>query len=764
MMHTDTSIPIIAKELGIRDRQVGAVAELLSDGSTIPFIARYRKEVTESLDEVVVTAVRDRLNQLRDLHERRAAVLKSLETHGHLTDELHQKVLAAETMAALEDIYLPFKPKRRTRAVMAREKGLEPLAHLILEQKGIDPSGEAAAYVDPEKKVETSEDALAGARDIIAEIINENDETRSRLRNLFFTKAVIKSRVVIGMQETGAKFKDYFEWEEAVAKIPSHRMLAMRRGEKENVLILDISPEEKDATAIMEDVFVSGDGADSAQVKLAVVDGYRRLLSHSMETETRMLAKERADTEAIRVFAENLRQLLLSPPLGAKRVMGIDPGFRTGCKIACLDRQGTLLHHDTIYPHMSRDKALDDAAKLRSLCQRFRIEAIAVGNGTAGRETEAFVKTALSSEMIQVFMVNESGASVYSASEAAREEFPDHDLTVRGAVSIGRRLMDPLAELVKIDPKAIGVGQYQHDVDQTALKQALDDVVMSCVNHVGVDLNRASAQLLTYVSGLNAGIAKNIVLHRDTHGPFRDRKQLLKVPRLGPKAFEQSAGFLRIMDGENPLDASAVHPESYDIVDAMSKDLGMAVGDMMKKPDLRHQIDLSRYVTATVGIPTLNDILGELAKPGRDPRETFEAFSFTEGIDKIADLRQGMQLPGIVTNITAFGVFVDIGVHQDGLVHISQMADRFVKNPADIVKVQQKVIVSVLDVDMDRNRISLSMKKNPDPVEKDIGKKEEPRKRKSRPNRSGMDKDRKPGGKPVLHNSLTEALLKSGLK
>lgn len=760
-MHQDTSIITIAKELNIKDQQVAVVAALLSDGSTIPFIARYRKEAIGSLDEVAVTAIRDRLNQLRDLRERQETILKSLDKHGHLTDELRQKVLEAETMAALEDIYLPYKPKRRTRAVIAKEKGLEPLAHLILEQKGIDPSQEAIHYVDPEKQVETIEEALAGARDIIAEFINENNEARSRLRNLFFTQARIKSRVVVRMQEKGAKFKDYFEWKEPIAKIPSHRMLAMRRGEKENVLILGISPEEEDAIAILEDLFVKGDAADSAQVKLAVVDGYKRLLSHSMETETRLYTKERADNEAIRVFAENLRQLLLSPPLGAKRVMGIDPGFKTGCKVACLDRQGTLLHHDTIFPHMSQKKALEDTAKIQSLCKQFQIEALAVGNGTAGRETEAFFKAALPPGMIQVIMVNESGASVYSASEVAREEFPDHDLTVRGAVSIGRRLMDPLAELVKIDPKSIGVGQYQHDVDQASLKQALDDVVMSCVNNVGVDLNRASAQLLTYVSGLNAGIAKNIVIHRDTNGPFRNRKELLKVPRLGPKAFEQSAGFLRIMDGENPLDASAVHPESYDIVDAMAKDLDMTVTDMMKKPDLRNQIDLPRYVKAAVGIPTLNDILDELAKPGRDPREKFEAFSFADGIEKIGDLRKGMQLPGIVTNITAFGAFVDIGVHQDGLVHISQMADRFVKNPADIVKVHQKVTVTVLDVDMDRNRVSLSMKGAVDPLEKSTLK---TRVQKDRPRKPKLDKNRKREKKPVFQGPLAEALLKSGLK
>ena len=760
-MQIDTSMVTIAKELDINDQQVTAVASLLSEGATIPFIARYRKEATGTLDEVAVTAIRDRLNQLRDLQERRETILKSLDKHGHLTDELRQKVFGAETMGALEDIYLPYKPKRRTKAVIAKEKGLEPLALLILEQKGINPAQAAIEYVNPEKQVETVDDALAGARDIIAEFINENDEARSRLRNLFFNRAKIKSRVVADMEEKGAKFKDYFEWEEPIARVPSHRMLAIRRGEKEKVLIMDILPEEKDAIAILEELFVKGDASDSDQVKMAAIDGYKRLLSRSMETETRLYAKERADTEAIRIFVENLRQLLLSPPLGAKRVMGIDPGFRTGCKVVCLDRQGTLLHHDTIFPHMSPKKALEDTTKIQSLCKQFRVEAIAVGNGTAGRETEAFVKSIELPGTPQVIMVNESGASVYSASEVARDEFPDHDLTVRGAVSIGRRLMDPLAELVKIDPKSIGVGQYQHDVDQASLKQALDDVVMSCVNNVGVDLNRASAQLLTYVSGLNAGIAKNIVIHRDTNGPFKNRKALLKVPRLGPKAFEQSAGFLRIVDGENPLDASAVHPESYAIVDTMAKDLGTTVTDMMEKSDLRGQIDLPRYVTATAGIPTLNDILDELAKPGRDPRKTFEAFSFADGIEKIGDLRKGMQLPGIVTNITAFGAFVDIGVHQDGLVHISQMADRFVKNPADIVKVQQKVTVTILDIDMDRNRIALSMRQAVDPSEKAARK---AKVRNHRPRRPKQDKNRKREKEPVFQGSLAEALLKSGLK
>ena len=763
-MNNDTFISRIAEEQNINNNQVKAVASLLSEGATIPFISRYRKEATGSLDEVVVMAVRDRLNQLMELKERKEAILKSLEKHGHLTDELQEKVLAAESMTVLEDLYLPYKPKRRTRAIIAKEKGLEPLALIIFEQKGVNPVKEAESFIDPEKGVESVEDALAGARDIIAEIINENDKARARLRNLFFTKAVIKSRVASDMEEKGAKFRDYFDWEETVAGVPSHRMLAMRRGESEDFLNLDILPDEDEATAILENLFVNGEGDDSAQVKLAIKDCYKRLLSRSMETETRLHAKERADTEAIKVFVDNLRQLLLAPPLGAKRVMGIDPGFRTGCKLVCLDPQGKLLHFDTVYPHMSEKKALAETEKIKSLCEKFDIEVIAVGNGTAGRETEAFVKTVPFSKPVQVIMVNESGASIYSASEAAREEFPDHDLTVRGSVSIGRRLMDPLAELVKIDPKSIGVGQYQHDVNQKALKQSLDDVVMSCVNGVGVDLNRASAQLLTYVSGMNAGLAKNIVAYREDNGPFMSRQQLTKVSRLGPKAFEQSAGFLRIHDGENPLDASAVHPESYYIVDAMARDLETMVVDIIKKPDIRNQINVTKYVTDSVGLPTLNDILDELAKPGRDPREKFEAFSFADGIEKIEDLKPGMKLPGIVTNITAFGAFVDIGVHQDGLVHVSQMADRFVKNPADIVKVQQKITVSVLEVDLARNRISLSMKsqaeKSGTGVENPGLKKAKNRK----PKPKNKDKKNLSSGNAPFNNPLAEALIKSGLK
>lgn len=765
-MSSEILISKITKEQNLDINQVQAIVSLLEQDATIPFIARYRKEATGGLDEVAVTAVRDRLNQLNELNDRKKTVLKSLEKHGHLTDELQEKVLAAESIALLEDIYLPYKPKRRTKAVIAKEKGLEPLALIILEQKGTDPAMEAEPFIDPEKGVESLEDALAGARDIIAEIINENDKARAMLRNLFLTKAVIKSRVTPGMEEKGAKFRDYFDWDEPVVDVPSHRMLAMRRGEEEGFLTLDISPDKEEATAILENLFITGEKEDSSQVKLAIKDCYKRLLSRSMETETRVDAKEKAYTKAIKVFAENLRQLLLSPPLGAKRIMGIDPGFRTGCKIVCLDRQGKLIHYDTIYPHMSEKKALAEKEKIKSLCEKFEIEAIAVGNGTAGRETEAFVKAIPLSKPVRIIMVNESGASIYSASKAAREEFPDHDLTVRGAVSIGRRLMDPLAELVKIDPKSIGVGQYQHDVDQKALKQALDDVVMSCVNGVGVDLNRASAQLLSYVSGLNAGIAKNIIAYREENGPFISRKKLADVPRLGPKAFEQAAGFLRIPGGENPLDFSAVHPESYHIVYGMAKDLGATVVDIMKKTDIRNQIDVSKYVTDSVGIPTLNDILDELAKPGRDPRDKFEEFSFAEGIEKIEDLKPGMKLSGIVTNITAFGAFVDIGVHQDGLVHISQMADKFVKNPADIVKVQQKTTVTVLEVDLERNRISLSMK-SPAGNSGIDDKKLHMKKSKIRtPKSKQQEKIKKKTNdrNTPFNNPMAEALIKSGFK
>lgn len=705
----------IAGELGIAAGQVEATARLLGEGGTVPFIARYRKEATGSLDEVQITEIRDRLAQLAELDKRREAILKSLEERELLTDELAAKIAAADTLSVLEDVYLPFRPKRRTRAMVAREKGLEPLADMIFTQEAdLDPEAAAAAFVDAEKGVASVEEALAGARDILAERINESEEARSRMRAFFAEKAFFQSRVVPGKEAEGSRFRDWFDWEEPAAKAPSHRILAMRRGEKEEFLFLRVTPPEAEALAILLEMFVTGVGAASEQVRLAVEDGYRRLLCPAMETEIRLATKRRADVEAIRVFAENLRQLLLAPPLGQKRLLALDPGFRTGCKLVCLDAQGKLLHHDAIFPHLSERARGEAAERVRELAAKFQVEAVAVGNGTAGRETETFLREIGLPEAVSVVMVNESGASVYSASKIAREEFPDEDVTVRGAVSIGRRLTDPLAELVKIDPKAIGVGQYQHDVDQAALKQGLDDTVMSCVNAVGVEVNTASAALLTYVSGLGPSLAGRIVAWRDEHGPFSSREELKQVPRLGAKAFEQAAGFLRIRDGANPLDASAVHPERYGIVDRMASDLGCTLADLLANAEVRKRIDLSRYVTAEVGLPTLNDILAELARPGRDPREAFEAFRFAEGIEKIEDLQPGMKLPGIVTNLTAFGAFVDVGVHQDGLVHLSQLADRFVKTPGEVLKVRQAVEVTVLAVDLERRRISLSLKKKPD--------------------------------------------------
>ncbi len=705
----------IAGDLGIGKAQAEATAMLLGEGATVPFIARYRKEVTGTLDEVQITTIRDRLAQLAELDKRREAILKSLTERELLTDELKGRIDTAETLAILEDIYLPFRPKRRTRATVAREKGLEPLAQRIFAQEEtFDPLAEALAFVDPEKGVATPEDALAGARDIIAEWVNENEQARARMRAFFADKAVFQSKVIAGKEKEGDRYLDYFDWEEPASKAPSHRILAMRRGEKEEFLTLRVIPPEAEAISLLCPLFVKGEGPLAEQVRLAVEDCYRRLLASSMETEIRMGSKKRADAEAIRVFADNLRQLLLAPPLGQKRVLALDPGFRTGCKLVCLNAQGRLIHHETIYPHLS-DKDRETAAKrVLSLCEQLKIEAIAIGNGTAGRETETFLGTLGLPEAIQIVMVNESGASVYSASKIARDEFPDYDVTVRGAVSIGRRLMDPLAELVKIEPNAIGVGQYQHDVDQGELRQSLDDIVMSCVNAVGVELNTASSALLTYVSGLGPALAEKIVAWRNDHGPFASREELQNVPRLGAKAFVQAAGFLRILNGNNPLDASAVHPESYAIVDRMAEDLNCSVADLMRDEALRQKIDPARYVTGEIGLPTLNDILAELAKPGRDPRARFEAFRFADGIEKIEDLAAGMKLPGIVTNITAFGAFVDIGVHQDGLVHLSQIADRYVKDPGEILKVRQVVEVTVLAVDLERKRISLTLKTHPD--------------------------------------------------
>ncbi len=700
----------IANELGINIKQVSAAAELLEDGCTVPFIARYRKEATGSLDEVCITTIRDRLEQLMELDKRRQAILKSLEEREFLTEELSSAILAAESMAELEDIYLPYRPKRRTRAAIAREKGLEPLAEIIYEQGSLDPAIEARGFVDPDKGVASVEDALAGARDIIAEKINEDAAVRAATRRLFLEKAQARSRVIAGKETTGTKYQDYFDCSENISSAPGHRLLAMFRAEKEGVISLQIRPSEEEALELLDKLVIKARSEAARQVRLALEDGYKRLLAPSMETETRQEAKKRSDEEAIRVFAENLRELLLAPPLGAKRVLALDPGYRTGAKLVCLDAQGKLLHYDTIYPTQSQKMAEQAATTVKDLCRRFEIEAIAIGNGTGGRETEAFIRSLGLPKAVTVVMVNESGASIYSASKTAREEFPDQDVTVRGSVSIGRRLTDPLAELVKIDPKSIGVGQYQHDVDQAALKRSLDDVVMSCVNRVGVEVNTASKELLAYVSGLGPVLAKNIVSQRDGNGPFRSRKELLKVPRLGPKAFEQAAGFLRIRDGKNPLDASAVHPESYPIVEQFARDLGCSVTDLMEHEDLRKKLQPENYTTEKVGLATLRDIMAELAKPGRDPRDQFEAFSFAEQITSIEDVKPGMQLPGIVTNVTKFGAFVDIGVHQDGLVHISQLADRFVKDPAEVVKPQQKVTVRVLDVDTERKRISLSMR------------------------------------------------------
>ncbi len=701
----------ISTELNINPEQIKATSKLLDEGATVPFIARYRKEATGSLDEVEITNIRDRLTQLEDLEKRKETIIKSLKDQEKFSDKLKIEIDQAETMAVLEDIYLPFRPKRRTRATIAREKGLEPLAEELFAQEEIDPISEAAAYIDEEKGVESAEDALSGARDIIAEWINEDQEARARMRSYFAEKAIFNSKVLPDKETEAAKYRDYFDWQEPVAKAPSHRILAMRRGEKEGFLNLSIDPRDEEETyALLEAQFVRGNLPSSEQVKITTHDCYKRLLSHSMETEIRLETKKRADNEAIRVFGDNIRELLLASPLGQKRVMAIDPGFRTGCKLVCLDPQGKLIHFDTIYPLLSQKQKSESEKKVLGLCEKFHTEAIAIGNGTGGRETEAFIMALPLAEKVQVVMVNESGASIYSASAAAREEFPDQDVTVRGAVSIGRRLMDPLAELVKIDPKSIGVGQYQHDVDQKALGARLDDVVMSCVNAVGVEVNTASMQLLTYVSGLGPQLAKNIVAYRDEHGPYSSRKLLKKVPRLGAKAFEQAAGFLRIMGGENTLDASAVHPESYFIVESMAKDLHCSVNELIQDAELRKKIIKQDYVSDTVGIPTLNDILEELAKPGRDPRKEFESFAFAEEVQKMEDLQSGMKLPGIVTNVTAFGAFVDIGVHQDGLVHISNIANRFVKDPKDEVKVHQKVYVTVLDIDLERKRISLSMK------------------------------------------------------
>ncbi|MCP3943490.1 MAG: RNA-binding transcriptional accessory protein [Desulfobacteraceae bacterium] len=706
-------INTIRCDLGLSEKQVDAVITLLDQGCTIPFIARYRKEMTDSLDEVVIADIRDRVQTLKNLLSRKESILKSLRERLLLTPDLNLFIDQAASMTELEDFYEKYRPKKRTRAQVAREKGLEPLADFLLAQKKLDLLSEVQKFVCPDKSVSSVEEALAGARDIIAETVNEDPKVRAAVRELFFSKARIISRVKKGKEEEGSKFQDYFDWSEPAFKTPSHRVLAMLRGKNESILTVHLLPEEDLAITVVERFVLRHPSKTHPgirlEVQLAVKDAYKRLLSKSIEKESLGQLKLGADDQAITVFVTNLRQLLLSAPLGQKRVIAIDPGFRTGCKVVCLDSQGKLVHHDVIFPHdKGRARAMQLIVKL---VEQFKIEAIAIGNGTAGRETEVFIKEISLPKGLEVVMVDESGASIYSASAIAREEFPDHDITVRGAVSIGRRLMDPLAELVKIDPKSIGVGQYQHDVDQKLLRNALDDVVKSCVNQVGVEVNTASKDLLAQVSGLNSKIAANMIAHRNEHGAFTNRKQFLKVPRLGPKAFEQAAGFLRIQNGKNPLDKSGIHPESYDIVARMARQEGCKIEQLLHNAQGVAAIDLASYVTPTVGLPTLTDIINELASPGRDPRQSFQSFSFDGSIHKITDLTPGMSVPGIVTNVTAFGAFVDIGVHQDGLVHISQLADRYVKDPNEIISVRQQVRVRVLEVDVKRKRISLSMKK-----------------------------------------------------
>lgn len=701
---------MIARELNLQPWQVFNTIKLMEGGATIPFMARYRKEMTGSLDEVQLAAIRDRHLQLVELEKRREYILGSVQEQEKLTPELEKQIREATTLTALEDLYLPYKPKRKTRATIAREKGLEPLAKILMAQNPVDPEEKAEAFIDPEKSVNSAEEALAGARDIIAEWVNESLPAREQVRNLFTREAMISSRPVKGKELEGIHYQNYYDTTEQILRAPSHRILAMFRGEEEGFLRLDVEPAEEKAIARLNRIFLKGDNEAAHQVEMAVKDAYKRLLQPSMETEMRQLAKQKADDEAIKVFAGNLRQLLLAAPLGQKNVLAVDPGFRTGCKLVCLDRQGRLLHNETIYPHPPQSEVREAVAKVKNLVSAYGVEAIAIGNGTAGRETENFIRKIPFGRPLVSIMVNESGASVYSASAVAREEFPEYDVTVRGAVSIGRRLMDPLAELVKIDPKSIGVGQYQHDVNQQSLQHSLEDTVVSCVNQVGVELNTASKQLLSYVSGLGPSIAGNIVEHRNKNGAFRSRQELMKVKRFGDKAFEQAAGFLRIRDAENPLDRSAVHPESYDIVQRMADSLGCTVKDLMEQEELRKKIRPEQFVTQSAGLPTINDILQELAKPGRDPREQFDLFEFDNSINSIEDLKPGMVLNGIITNITAFGAFVDIGVHQDGLVHVSQMANRFVRDPNEVVKLTQKVRVKVMEVDVARKRISLSMK------------------------------------------------------
>lgn len=702
---------MIAAELKLPAHRIANTLKLLQGGATIPFISRYRKEATGGLDEVQIGDIQTRYEKLCELSKRKETVLSTIEEQGKLTPELKARISACWNATELEDIYLPFKPKRKTRAEAARAKGLEPLSLLLMMQKENNLAAKVRNFVKGEVKDE--EDALKGARDILAEQISEDERSRNLMRNQFQRQALIQSKVVKGKEaeEASAKYRDYFDFCEPLKKCSSHRLLALRRGESEGVLKVTIFPEDEDmCNERLQRLFVRANNECAHQVEEALTDAYKRLLKPAIETEFAALSKEKADEEAIRVFAENLRQLLLAPPLGQKRVMGIDPGFRTGCKVVCLDAQGTLLHNEAIYPHPPKSEYAQAARKIVKLVEQYKIEAIAIGNGTASRETEQFVTSQRYDREVQVFVVSEDGASIYSASKTAREEFPDYDVTVRGAVSIGRRLMDPLAELVKIDAKSIGVGQYQHDVDQTKLKASLDQTVESCVNLVGVNVNTASKHLLTYVSGLGPTLAQNIVDYRTENGPFESRRQLLKVPRMGAKAYEQCAGFLRIPQAKNPLDNSAVHPESYPIVEQMAKDLNCTVADLIKDKELRSKINLKKYVTDTVGLPTLTDILQELDKPGRDPRQKIQVFEFDKNVRTLDDLQEGMELPGIVTNITNFGCFVDIGIKENGLVHVSQLADRFVSNPADVVRIHQYVRVKVMSIDHERKRIQLTMK------------------------------------------------------
>ena len=702
---------MIAAAMKLQEHRVENTLKLLQGGATIPFISRYRKEATGGMDEVQISEINDRYEKLCELAKRKGTIISTIEEQGKMTAELKNRIDNCWDSTELEDIYLPFKPKRKTRAEAARQKGLEPLAIILMMQRENNLMAKVAQFVKGEVKDE--EDALKGARDIIAEQVNEDERARNQIRNIFTRQAIITAKVVKGKEkeEDAAKYRDYFDFSEPLRRCTSHRLLAIRRGEAEGILKVTISPEEDDeCTDRLERQFVRGNGECSAQVAEAVKDAYKRLLKPAIETEFSAISKEKADEEAIRVFAENLRQLLLAPPLGQKRVMGIDPGFRTGCKVVCLDAQGTLLHNEAIYPHPPKSEESLAARKIVKLVEQYKIEAIAIGNGTASRETERFVTSQRYDREVQVFVVSEDGASIYSASKTAREEFPDYDVTVRGAVSIGRRLMDPLAELVKIDAKSIGVGQYQHDVDQTKLKESLDRTVESCVNLVGVNLNTASKHLLTYVSGLGPSLAQNIVDYRTENGPFASRKELLKVPRMGAKAFEQCAGFLRIPGADNPLDNSAVHPESYAIVENMAKDMKCTVADLIKDKELRAKIDIKKYVTDTVGLPTLNDIMKELDKPGRDPRQQIQVFEFDKDVKTLDDLREGMELPGIVTNITNFGCFVDIGIKENGLVHISQLADKFVSDPTTVVSIHQHVRVKVMGIDHERKRVQLTMK------------------------------------------------------